>query len=69
MLEGLAHVPGGASAFPFVHLFYRRPSRYLWEDDHGVAHAIEQGEGGEQGDPLMPLLYVVGQHAGLVATQ
>ena len=37
MLEGLAHVPGGASALPFVHLFYGRPSRYLWEDDHGVA--------------------------------
>ena len=32
MLEGLAHVPGGASALPFVHLFYGRPSRYLWED-------------------------------------
>ena len=50
MLEGLAHVPGGASALPFVHLFYGRPSRYLWEDDHGVAHAIEEGEGGEQAD-------------------
>ena len=68
MLEGLAHVPGGASALPFVHLFYGRPSRYLWEDDHGVAHAIEQGEGGGQADPLMPLLFAVGQHAGLVAT-
>ena len=69
MLEGLAHVSGGASALPFVHLFYGRPSRYLWEDDHGVVHAIEQGEGGEQGDPFMPLLFAVGQHAGLVATQ
>ena len=68
MLEGLAHVPGGASALPFVHLFYGRPSRYLWEGDHGVAHAIEQGECGKQGDPHMPLLFAVGQHAGLVAT-
>ena len=69
MLGGLAHVSGGASALPFVHLFYGRPSGNLWEDDHGVVHAIEQGEGGEQGDPLMPLLFAVGQHARLVATQ
>ena len=30
---------------------------------------IDQGEGGEQGDPLMPLLFAVGQHPALVATQ
>ena len=69
MLEGHARVSGGAFALPFVHLFYGRPSRYLWEDDHGVVRAIEQGEGGEQGDPLMPLLFAVGQHAGLVVRQ
>ena len=32
-------------------------------------HTIDQGEGGEQGDPLMPLLFAVGQHPALVATQ
>ena len=25
-------------------------------------HEIMQGEGGEQGDPLMPMLYALGQH-------
>ena len=30
---------------------------------------IPQGEGGEQGDALMPLLFAVGQHAALVAAQ
>ena len=33
----------------------------------GTVHHIPQGEGGEQGDPLMPLLYALGQHSALVA--
>ena len=40
----------------------------MWEDDSGDNHTIIQGEGGEQGDPLMPLLYSLGQHRALVAT-
>ena len=35
----------------------------------GTAQHIPQGEGGEQGDPLMPMLYALGQHGSLVATQ
>ena len=69
MLAGLEGVTGGASVLPFVHFFYGRPSTYLWEDDCGIVHRIPQGEGGEQGDPLMPLLFAVGQHPALVATQ
>ena len=30
---------------------------------------VEQGEGGEQGDALMPLLFCVGQHAALQEVQ
>ena len=30
-----------------------------------VVHTIPQGEGSEQGDPLMPLSFVVGQHQAL----
>ena len=33
----------------------------------GSSHHIVQGEGGEQGDPFMPLLFCLGQHAALVA--
>ena len=29
----------------------------LGEDDVGDVHQVAQGEGGEQGDPLMPLLF------------
>ena len=32
----------------------------------GVTHEIWQGEGGEQGDPLMPALYACGQHRAVV---
>ena len=39
------------------------PSVHLWEDDSGVVHHIRQGEGDDQGDPLMPL----GQHSALVS--
>ena len=42
---------------PFVSLFYGSPSVSLWEDDMGDTHEIVRGEGGEQGDPLMPLLF------------
>ena len=33
----------------------------------GVTQHIHQGEGGEQGDLLMPLLFALGQHSALVA--
>ena len=34
---------------------FGQPSTYLWDDDVGEVHVVRQGEGGEQGDPLMPL--------------
>ena len=55
MLQGLSNVEGGRSALPFVSMFYGSPSQYLWEDERGVTHTIHQGEGGEQGDAMMPL--------------
>ena len=48
-------------------MFYGTPSEYLWEDATGTVHTIPQGEGGEQGDALMPLLFSVGQHSSLEA--
>ena len=69
MLDGLLNVDGGDSVLPFVLQFYSEPSQYLWEDDTGDTHLIEQGEGGEQGDPLMPLLFSLGQHSALQSLQ
>ena len=61
MLGALRDVEGGSQALPFV--------RYLWEDSVGVVHHVDQGEGGEQGDVMMPLLLSLGQHAALQAVQ
>ena len=69
MLQGLKDAPGCERALPFVLQFYGRPSTYLWEDDCAAVHEITQGEGVEQGDPLMPALYALGQHRALVAVQ
>ena len=69
MLEALVRMPGGSQILPFVRLFYGRPSQYLWEDNEEVVHRIAQGEGGEQGDALMPLLFSLGQHAALEAVK
>ena len=65
MLRGLMRVSG--AAVPFTRMFYGRSSEYLWESDSGEVHRIPQGEGGEQGDPMMPLLYSLGQHGALEA--
>ena len=65
MLTGLRHVDSGSASLPFVRMFYGSPSEYLWEDDSGVTHSIPQGEGGEQGDAMMPLLFCLGQHEAL----
>ena len=69
MLEGLRSVSGGESVLPFVMQFYGCSSSYLWDDDGGITREIRQGEGGEQGDPMMPMLYSLGQHQALAAVQ
>ena len=59
----------GNQILPFVRCFYGRTSTYLWENEVGDTQEIPQGEGGEQGDPLMPLLFSLGQHPALEAVQ
>ena len=51
---------------PFVRLFYGRPSTYCWWDSEGNCHNIAQGEGCEQGDPLAPARFALGQHGALL---
>ena len=65
MLSKLLSLPTACAMLPFVRLAYGQPSVYLWQDGDGQMHEVHQGEGGEQGDPLMPHLYALGQHAAL----
>ena len=65
MMEGLMGIHGGVAVLPFVRQFYGHLSAHLWEEDMGNVHEIAQGEGGEQGDPLIPLLFSLGQHRSL----
>ena len=67
MLRGLMTVPTANRSLPFVRTFYGQPSQYVWHDDQGRHHLISQAEGGEQGDPLMPALFSLGQSRALQA--
>ena len=67
MLEGLHRMVHGDQTIPFVRLFYGSFSVCLWEDYVGDTHEIMQGKGGEQGNPLMPLLFSLWQHSALLA--
>ena len=60
------NMPDGVQVLPFARLFYST-STHVWEDEMGDPQMIPQGEGGEQGDPLMPLLFSLGQHSALDA--
>ena len=69
MLGALRNLPTANVILPFVSMFYGKKSTYLWTDEESIVHYIEQGDGGEQGDPLMPALFALGQHAALVAAK
>ena len=62
MLKKLHSLPKARSILPFVRLFYSKTSKHQWRDDDGEYHFVEQAEGGEQGDPLMPILFSLGIH-------
>ena len=69
MFRGVADMVDGDKLVPFMRLFHGSPSTFLWEDDEGTVHHVRQGEGGEQGDPLMHLLFSLGLHRALVSVK
>ena len=64
-MDKLLEVPEMRALLPLVSALYGSASRFISRDDEGVDHTIEQGEGGEQGCPLMPALYSLAQHNAL----
>ena len=69
MLEKLRQIPRACKILPFVLMSYGRASIYDWQNDNGTWDTIQQAEGGEQGDPLMPLLFSLGIADTLSAVQ
>ena len=65
ILSKLHEDPSLRSMLPFVRKTCARASTYWWSDEDGVSHKIGQHEGGEQGDPLMPLLFSLALHNAL----
>ena len=65
MLERLEKMPKARVILPFVRLSNVTPSNYSWWDAKGERHTVTQAEGGEQGDPLMTLLYSIDIQAAL----
>ena len=65
MLGKLRTMPKAALILPFVRLSYAQPTAYVWTKEHGENCEVRQGEGGEQGDPLMPFLFALGIHDAL----
>ena len=69
MLAGLLQHDSLHGLLPYARQFYGRQSEYLRYDGEGNVHSVVQGEGGEQGDPLMPALFALAQHPALEAVQ
>eukprot|EP00973_Karenia_brevis_P082367 11418173-Karenia_brevis.AAC.1 len=67
--EQLGQVPELRALIPFVHQWYATPSKLRWQDTHGRVHAIDQGDGGEQGDALMPGLFCLALRPALTEIQ
>ena len=65
MLGRLLRMPAAGALLPFVRLSYAQTSQYSWYDEDGVRRTVTQAEGGEQGDPLMPLLFSIGSQGVL----
>ena len=68
MLRGLKEMDTGDRVLPLVRRFYGQPSLHIWEDKVGDVQDVHQGEGGDQGDPLMPLLFSIAMHPSPVST-
>ena len=69
MLSALADRPALAGLLPYAALFYGSPSTCVFYNAEGHVHDVQQSEGGEQGDPLMPSLFALGQHQALLETR
>ena len=69
MLTELWRQEGLRDLVPFVRMWLGRQSTFVWTDDAGEQHDVVQGEGGEQGDALMPALFCLAMKPALEEIQ
>ena len=65
MFTELLNNPVLRDLVPFVRLWYGVQSEFRWVDECGKTHILKQGDGGEQGDALMPGLFSIALHPAL----
>ena len=69
IFEQLEATPELHDLIPFVRQWYGGVSKFVWRDDSGSQHVIEQRDGGEQGDALMPALFCLALRPALLEIQ
>ena len=69
IFEQLHLIPALHGLIPFVRQWYSRPTTFLWYDSEGQPHEVTQGDGGEQGDALMPGLFCLALRGALAEIQ
>ena len=69
MLGARSSHPDLQPLLPYTRQFYGAPSVYTWVDSNATNLEITRGEGGEQGDPLMPALYAIARQPALHEVQ
>jgi len=69
IFEQLMARPSLRDLVPFVRMWYSTQSRFVWVYEAGTTHHILQGDGGEQGDALMPALFSIALHPALLRMQ
>ena len=62
MRTAASHAHRSLQLLPFARLFYGQASAYCWCNAVGNLRAIRRSEPFEQGDPLAPALFTLGQH-------
>eukprot|EP00959_Pyramimonas_sp_CCMP1952_P111273 2327799-Pyramimonas_sp.AAC.1 len=66
MFEELMRNPALHKLLPFVRQWYGDVSQFRWRDAQNNVYAIPQGDGGEQGDALMPALFCMALQPALL---
>eukprot|EP00959_Pyramimonas_sp_CCMP1952_P143426 3002513-Pyramimonas_sp.AAC.1 len=69
MFEHLLRDPALHGLLPFLRQWYGAQSEFRWASENWRSHVVFQGDGGEQGDALIPGLFCLAMQPALQAIQ